>query len=396
MPSEWPEATRQFVEEEQERAYRLLGEGLGLGPNNPAGAYERLTGRPMPPQEASISKLREILGDSVPIDDDAWAQVDERAAALYRQYFALPLPTRYEDPSRYPSMAMTFDQVTWKYLQQGSLHDPLPLFATLPSGDPHARSLIDPLGGATVIFFEQGLFSYFYDFVKLVGWEAPPLSIEQLADDATMAQLPRRYTMPSQASQYFVATMGAYAGGSKSAGIPRPDHNILLTISLLSMMEQFVMAHEVAHIALGHLSTAPTKKQELLADTAAMAVVTAIARDNSMAWAVGYWACDLALVALNFLYRAIGVLAFGDRRLAWTNATHPDPLERRELLKALAGSEGPPDGVAAAGELIGMSEALFGRLWDLDSEGLRMAHNRGFRASPLWSRLIASTFETQG
>jgi hypothetical protein len=356
----WPPQVYEFVRSYQEREYNRLADRLGLA--SAKAAYERLSQRPMPPD-------------------------------LEQRYRTAGLPTPYEDPYLYQAMKKTFDLMRREADAQGPPALPRPFLATLVSGDVNARIALEEKTKTTVLFFERGLFSFFYDMAKLTAWASPPLSVAQLADDSALSNIPRKYTMPPQASAYFAASLYAYAvSGSPiatSSPIPEPSHNMPLAIVLLNHMERFVMAHELAHIRNDHLNKPPMPAQEFEADALGVSLVTALARANHGSWGIGYWASELALIAFNFLYRTIGLLMFGPAKLTWTSQTHPDPLSRRENLRGIwLNRQVPANGVAAARELCGMTEALFQRLWELGLTVLVTGYQRGDRTSLVWRKAL--------
>src|SRR5262249_20860367 len=149
--------------------------------------------------------------------------------------------------------------------------------ATLPSGDVNATIRLEPETAIPIIFFEHGLFQFLYDFARLMAWSAPPYSPEVLSDDSLLAKAPRKYTMPPEASQFFVASLNAYVvdGSPIVSGSPlqQPAHNMITSIVLLNQMERFVMAHELAHIKLGHLEKPPSVQQEYEADAVSLSLI---------------------------------------------------------------------------------------------------------------------------
>jgi hypothetical protein len=156
-------------------------------------------------------------------------------------------------------------------------------------------------------------------------------------------------------------------------------------------MERFVMAHELAHIRQQHINKPQTPDLEYEADALGVSLVTTLADIHHGSWAIGYWGCELAIVALHFLYRAIGLFTFGDDRLKWISKTHPDPLSRRENLRGIwLNKRSPEEGVAAAREVSGMMEALFTRLWELGMFVFLTEYQHGKRASPRWRKTAAS------
>jgi hypothetical protein len=357
-----PEAQR-LIRSEQERAYRNLALKLGLGAD-PQKAYERLSGTPL----------------------------------------ARTSHSPYEDPNRYQIMEMVLGSLQRAMAHSGaSPLDPAPAFATLPSGNVSAQVVIEPKTLTPVIFFEQGLFHFFFDFCHLIGWAVPPISERQLANDDALTDMVHRYTMPFQASESFVTSIGSYTfeGSPMVNGIrvPRPEHNMLVCRALLTLMERFVMAHEVAHIKFGHLLNSPGRNEEFQADAASLGLLTYMTGDG-VVWSLAYWACELALVALNLLYRAIELAEFGGKKVTWIDNSHPDPITRRDALRQIWLEPSVPGkrpgeqatGVSAARELCGMSDALVQRLWEFATVALALSHQHGARPSPMWRALIDNTF----
>ena len=348
-----PEAdrVRDFVASYQEREYRRLAGEMGLG-NDPRAAFEKLTGA----RDAS--------------------------------------PGDFEHPALRRAMLVTFDLMQRELDALDMQRLPSPWLATLASGDVNARIIEEARTRTKVMFFEHGLFRYFFDIAKLTAWVAPPLSVAQLGDDEALARLRPSHMMPPQATAYFAGTLFAYAASgtpmATASPIPEPAHNQKLAIVLLNHMERFVMAHEIAHLVRGHLDEEPAPRQEFEADASSLMLVTLLSEQRHGSWAIGYWASELALVAMNFLYRAVGLVEFGAVRLAWASKTHPDPLARREALRGIwLEPRMPPAGVLAARGVCGMTEALFQRLWEFAAAALVLEHQRGTRAAASWKNIAS-------
>lgn len=351
---------RRFVRDYQEKTYVRLADELGLP--SAKSAYEKIASRRMP------------------------ADLEMRSGSE-------PLPTPYEDPVMYRVMTKTFDVLNRENSALGAPALPHPFLATLASGDVHASTIVEPETKTSIVFFEHGLFSFFSDMADLMAWAAPPLTEAQLTDDAALAHVPRKYTMPLRASESFAATLGTYVvGGSPVAErlpIPEQTYNLGLAIRLLNHMLRFTMAHELAHLRERHYlnkSEAPALEYE--ADALAVSLVTTLADKNHGSWAIGYWGAELALVALHFLFKAIALFTFGPVRPTWISRTHPDPLKRRENLRGIwLNQRSPQAGVAAAREMSGMMEALFSKLWEISAGAVFLPeYEDGKRASPRWKK----------
>lgn len=358
----WPRPVRDFVASYQEREYRRLAVEMGLG-NDPRAAFEQLTtGR-------------------APFHFEKGHGMGEG-------------PAPFEHPDLHRAMVTTFEVLQGELDALGFVKLPTPYLATLATGDVNARVIEEAKTRTKVMFFEHGIFRFLFDIAKLTAWAAPPLSETQLSDDEALARLHPKYTMPLQASQYFAATLFAYAtSGSPMASatpIPEPQHNLNLSILLLNHMERFVMVHELAHLKRGHLEQAPTPAQEFEADANSLGVVTTLAQRYHGSWAIAYWASELVLVALNLLYRAVGLMAFGPCRLSWVSPTHPDPLARRDLLRGIwLEPHVPPAGVDAARGVCAMTEALFQSLWELSNWMLAIEYSKGARTAATWKNIVA-------
>ncbi len=357
--SQIPPEVQQLIQSEQERGYRNLALKLGLGAD-PQKAYERLTGTPVSLQSHSP----------------------------------------YEDPRRYQIMDVILGSVQRAIVSSGDPPlNPAPVYASLPTGNVHAQVSVEPKTGVPVMFMEQGLFRYFYDFCHLIGWAVPPLMPEHLADNQAIIEMARRYTMPQQASASFIQSMGSYTFNGSPLGtaghlVPRPEHNLPLCMVLLTLMERFVLAHEMAHIKLGHLAGKQSIDQEYAADAASLGLVLYMVPGEGVCWGIGFWACELALVALNLLYRSLGIGQFGGSKLSWIDSSHPDPLNRRERLRTIWLEDWlSKEGIEAARVLCGMSDALIQSLWEMASIELWWAHEKNqLRPSPMWRDMIEATF----
>ncbi len=401
-PHSWHPKAREYVEAQQERRYRKLAEELGLG-SDPRAAYARVSRRWMPREHVATEKWRGEFGIEPYFTREQWSQFDQRVAELYDRYASLEPPTPYEDPNRYRVMAMTFDPLLESLARKGELVSPRPLLATLASGNVNALIAEEPETGAPIIFFDHGLFQFFYDIALVTGWAVPPLSPRQLSDDLALARIPGRYTMPREASESFLDLVYAYAVDGTPTGrspLRQPTHNLFTSAMLLTQMERFVMAHELSHVRLGHLSN-PYKdesgawEQEFEADAAGMALVTERNSGSGRSWASEVWGCDVALTALHLLDLTLGVMAYGHQEFAWISKTHPDALSRRRRLRERATS--PTAGVpevarAAASGLWRMTDAVFQRLWEIAAPVLlALRQERSARPSPLWRERIAAT-----
>jgi hypothetical protein len=403
---QWPPETRKSVEARQEKHYRKLSDRLGLK-GNPAAAYRLLCKGPPPPQQFDPNKLRYTYGVAGALPQSLWPDFDKAVARQLDRLLPIEVPTHYEEPGLYMVLTTTLAQLQGALDRNGSSKSSRPLLATLASGEVNARISKDIDSNEVVIFFERGLFHYFFEFAVALGWGLPPLGIPQLINNAELNSIPSRATLPDEAFGIFTGVMYRYVvqgapWASEHGSVGPAGDNVILTMLLLSMMERFAMAHEISHARLGHLDNPRIDKagawnQEFAADRASLGLV--LDNDSGTSRAVLFWSCDLALTALHFLDRALATLAFRTARPpAWVCKTHPDALARRQRLRdALSREELGllTDETATAWRLCSMSDAILAKIWERTGS-LLLIGSQDATPSPMWRERIRSCFLPSG
>jgi hypothetical protein len=275
-----------------------------------------------------------------------------------------------------------------------------PAFASLPSGQPNAMVMIEPRTETPIIFFERGLFQYFYDFARVVAWGFPPLTNAHFQSTKSLASLPKRYTRPFESTGYFAALLHAYvvSGTPLMGQSPLPDPpNEELAILLVNYLEQFVLAHEFAHVTERHAMLQKKghalESLEFDADGIGLKTVSAVVRGEGHCWPLGPWAIDVALSALHLLDRAIIILTAGHTHVSWRGGTHPQPVVRREKLRESAIDAAPRRlDARVAKTLFSMTDAILGSLLEFSDAALMLSYHQGKRASPLWREHVQDHF----
>jgi hypothetical protein len=423
----WTAEARAFVQNKQEDEYRTLAAALGLG-LDPKQAYEKLSRPPLKDAAADLF-IKNALKAGIRLPDEERPQVKAGLDSVFQYYFSLKPPTSYESQNRYSSMVLTFDGLDRVLAKQGRSLKPVPLLASLPSGDINARIMFAPGTRVPILFFEQALFSFFSDFARVAGWAFPPISPNDLYNDEAIRRLPTRYTMPPEASEYFVSILYAYvvdgSTTSISSSLPPAPHNLFMSMGLLQEMEWFIMGHELAHLILGHLEGPRENsgeedrtgawRHEYAADLFSLDLMiemakerrfdgmTEVSKEEHRGWAFSFWACDLALTLFTCLYRAISLLEFGTPETEWISQTHPDPASRRACLRGevLQNRSSWRDSIrsrlglgTAAGTLCSMTDALLSRLFEMSVLAFFEAHQQKIHPSPIWENTIASSFKS--
>jgi hypothetical protein len=397
----WPEEVRRYVEYRQEVAYRQLGDRMGIA-GDPDIVRDRLLGGRRATAKEAPEKVRDQFGLKDQFTPQDWERVKQAIARQEAEPSLTPAPTRFEDERTYRLMNEIRVLIIERARKIGHQIDFPPFLATLPSGDVNARISVPPGSSQPVMFFEQGLVQFLLDFAALAVWVAPDLPKGDFGD-AVLAGLTPRHTMPPQASMHFQQSLMSYVvSGNPASGavvVPPPQHALFLFESLFMYMMMFVLLHELEHLRRGHLAAQDFSKdalyaREFEADLGAGALVTRLGA-SSGAWGLSFWACDLVLIAFNFLDRTLGFFSFGDRKLSWISQTHPEAIRRRQALHSGIGSGVPTQARAAGGNVAAMNQALFQRLWEiaLSQFGTFVPlQAAGKRPSPIWSERIERSF----
>jgi hypothetical protein len=392
----WPDAVREYVEYKQETAYRLLGDMTGKD-GDPEAVREMLIGKRVPSVKQTPEQVRDELKLAGKFSPEAWEKVKHQIKQVEAAPRTIPTPTRYEDPKTYKLMNEFRLIIMERAAKVGRPIDFPPFLASLPSGDVNARISVIPESEQPVLFFEQGLIQFLLDFAALASWVVPVLPPEDLSDK-TLATIPPHHTMRFEGSTYFASSLRSYVvDGNPAVGSvlvpPRPENAFLYEVLFMRMM-MFVFIHEFQHLRLGHLARKDTSKESLWkceyeADIAAATFIT----DIMGGWALSFWACDLVLIAFNFLDRALAVFEFGDNKISWISQTHPESISRRKALFDSVGAGVSRGSRAAGGNLFAMDQALFQRIWLIIAPGFVSAHLSGVRPSPMWSEKMARSMK---
>ena len=397
------EATgRAFIESTQERFYVRLAIARGWNPD-PLEAHARHTALGAP-KAISTDELKTALrGESISNAD--WQAFDDAVSKGFARYAEIPVQTAYEDPVFYPMISTIFERIYQDLDDKGFGVAHRPFIATLPSGHVNALSWPVPDTPLRAIFFEQGLFRYFHHIAIATAWAVPALPLTAFKDDGALLDIPTRHQIPGQASAIFTEVLASYglngAPPPGSGAVPNPEHNLVLAVAVLNYMEEFVLAHELAHIMnrdaerleRGDVSSLDAEHQ---ADRLAAHVVTSRAYRDTGAFAIAFAGCDLALTALHFLDLALATLNHGAQSFTWISKTHPDAISRRDFVRECLDDMLPNDAPAArdaAQTLSNITDVTLARMWRIAEPALLIAFEQGQRPSPIWRDHLRTSLE---
>jgi hypothetical protein len=389
--------TLNWIEGLQEAKYREAAVALGLD-GDPVAAWELLSGAPEGWDDPAGSELLARL--------PGWDQLSPEQLEMFDQQLAksrakdsVQLPTRYENIAHYRALDSVSRGIK-ELLRTKKVLDIDVRVATMPTGNVNAKRVIDPFDSMPVIFFEQGLAEFLLNVARAVAWAVPSLGPQELFDDTAVARI-RRHVIPLQASSLFVGVLTSYVvkgTPSQSTGgqVPPPPANHFLTVLVHLQMLRFVVGHEMGHVAARYADTDDGESiapwaEEFDADSFGAAVATELLIEENGTFAVALWATDLAMSCLAILDKAIAFVEFGGNA-AWVSESHPDWVSRRTRLRAIAAraeNRMVPASLLAVRTMLGMNDAILGKLWEFSLAGLAAARVEGLRPSPLWRPFIS-------
>ena len=179
-------------------------------------------------------------------------------SSLYQNFVSVlnkALPTRYEDPN---SLAI-LDPVVQQVETLGGGAVPLstrPRFGTLPAESLNARTILVPDSTLTLTVLNSQLFSFCYEYLKIglktVEFREEGKNLELDYSDQTFEHGARQdKQLFVRLSKFFEDTVNHRRIKSQELAGP---HEAPLLLPMVNAMEFFLVAHEYAHIALGHVS----------------------------------------------------------------------------------------------------------------------------------------------
>jgi hypothetical protein len=335
---------------------------------------------------------------------DASPEETERHIADAMAAYATELadsPSPYEDPSLYSTMKELFAGVS-KFGSTIGLSMDQPVELGSLSGRVNAMTLPVPGSEELLVIFETQLFTFTYLLAKILAQaetETVDPSVDQI--ESHLGQQPliaeRFYDllanylitgMPMLAKPYLLDGDMAVAGGL-----------------ICHAMRTFIMAHEYAHLALGHISAERTRQtkigsidlpqyayswhQEYIADEVGMYLAIRALTEQDYSFPTAYAAGDFFLTAMHLFTRSLFILAHGED-VDPPSDTHPPLYLRRARLRGWMGWMGktgtlqPLSSTRRAVRLGLTSQRIAELLWRNCPGVLLSLHQQGTRPSATW------------
>ncbi len=390
-PIIWTDLERNFISARQEHAYRVLADRSGLnGDVDAALARFRI---PAPTLDQIMARSRARKPSS--ITEDQEAAFFDLVETTYAAYYKQDARTKWESPLRLGAWELAYDKTVLPMQDAGFIKVPRPLMATMPCGSYNAQ--IWPLD-RTIMFFDEGLYLFLGDMVKIFQRACPKIPVETFFSDHALSQLPD-FPLPDESNAKLLADLlDAYIRtGTPQSGQRAPLGDADATFGgLFHNMLGFVLLHETGHEQLGHLDHKPCAEFEFQADHFALNALSGFTLGTQNSFGIGYWAGLLTLFAIEFLDRALWVEDRGQPmdKMQWIHDIYPSVRSRRQALVDNALAFENPHSRAAVHRITDVTSFVFGHLAagvehhlienrsTLDAPGL----------SPLWKAHLDASF----
>jgi hypothetical protein len=264
-----------------------------------------------------------------------------------RQRTAVPSP--YEDPF-VRSLLTDLVRAVQRVCRTSALRLPPGDFAfgVLPTSEVNAVVIRVPSGRGAVVAVDLGTFLFIHLMAKAISSFIPykGMKIGRPTFSLDRTEVDSRFQANESGRRRFLELVVAYLLFGSPFSAPQyfqRGYQDNIASLLRHTAEMFIVAHEYAHLILGHIKiqkNARTRllkknlrvidvsvhrwKQELLADNLALQIVVAHNQRGGLPLPLAYWGVDFFFSAIDIIDRASGI---GESR------THPSARIRRHLIR---------------------------------------------------------------
>jgi hypothetical protein len=377
----------------------------------------------LPDREESPSKIPKVLAHMRSVFDtlavDGRVTVDGKAIGFdeYVKYYDADLeaarracPTRFESPSWYGVLVSLMEAIDRAAQKMGVHIAHPPLFGTLHTGRVNGMSVAVPDSSVRLVLIDQGLFGFANLMAKAIassfpftGEDGGRMTFSTRPDDVVRSIVER----PEITARFLDALTAYVVRGHPQMAEPYAiPHAMRLADPLRHSMELFVVGHELAHVALGHLdgnavprAVADTVQadevetswqQEVAADSLAVMMTIHAMLDDGHDLSMSFWGADLFFGCIDVVERAVYLLTNGVDPGQQTSKTHPPAAMRRELIRAtLISAVDDPDVAKGPLKLARIVELALGGVWQRSVPVLARMHADGIRPKRWWTEELA-------
>jgi hypothetical protein len=399
----------------QERAYGELAEASGMG-WDPKAAFAAL--HVAPPKDASkaTSIVKDLVGPAGSTIDWKTMQLEtEKKTANYFQ----ESDSFFEDPTFIVPARQYLDQIlqipTWRDDYTLKLE---PFVASMPSLGFTSLTRAFPNEKQAVILVQHGVFMFLYQIASSVAaaipWDWFPRKKGWRSQFGTSMVMSGSALNVLRAREHLQSTLYAYV----TTGTSRPIEALRLSgfaqqwqVELFVSAAMFILAHEISHIALGHLTAKgggsqrnawnPETEVDLLlggsqndawereteADILGTYATLTAGLRSSVHPQVATLGCALAALAWQAVDVGVNYLEAGKLEMS-LRPSHPPGLRRANVIvNAISAGESISSGTDAGEDLHRKLRQAIQLIQDLVTEcvtGFDAARQSGARPSPVW------------
>lgn len=388
---------RRLVANWQERAYGELAVEFGLG-WQPRAAYDALNPPVTNDASDAIDFVGSMYGGSASTDWGAWKYEIERTVEPHIPGPSAPFESvSFVIPASY-YLSRVLDSSIWEPYRPF----PTPFVATLPTVGMNPLTRVFTNSAQAVIILQHGVLGYLMHVASVLAsalprdwfpWRPYPLLSSLLEPGGTLQVLRAQDHLRRVLLAYVVSGTPNGIQSQQQVGQTRENR-----MEIFQSATVFLLAHEVSHLALGHLDPSDTTGQEeawhreFLGDR--IGVLTTMALDRTGVHAeVAALGSVVALLATEALLSCVTYLSTGDLEVTGT-ATHPPPAARvAQLVNGVSADveRGEHQDIGNLTTRLGRVCDLLRGLVDTCLPALDDLRRAGTQPSPVWRLSPSST-----
>jgi hypothetical protein len=353
-------------------------------------------------QAIETESLR-IIGAYAPtLSDEEQRQLRANTLAYLSKRLELELPTRLEDPFAYSLMLHLLDEIE-DAARSLSKHVRRPIVGTIPTRHVNALAVLVPDCPDYLVIFDPEVFMFALLMSKCVVKALPfrGATSDSMTLSTTDRDVQQQVDGDPEVVERFRDVLLAYLltgePGNAQPYLPEEPYGTLAG-RLRQSMEIFIMGHEYAHIACGHLSRVKVMgatlagqsveeiewswDQEYEADALGLRLMLHALDKRGYDLAQSYWGADMFFSCLDVVEQAVSILRKG-YIVRTASPTHPPTSDRRHALRTLMRDLHRGDLAAIA--LAETLERTVMLLWERTKPRLLLLHQAGQKLAPSWS-----------
>lgn len=350
--------------------------------------------------------LRKVYLAEHPDGDEAGFQKLLEAYRAQTAAARAACPSPFENPDWYGLVTHLFERIarSAETMKMQLAHPPL--LGTLATGRVNGVAIALEGSATRIILLEQGLFGFANLMCKAVGASLVYTGTEegQLRFSLDPGAIRDKLAKDDAPIERFFDALTAYVvQGEPHRARPYapPPYAATVASNLRESMETFILGHEYAHVALGHLDgkhmlhavaagvdaeTVETNyDQEFQADLIGMMLtLQTLTREDNLDVALSYWGAHAFFGCIDIVERTVSLLATGEPA-TWRGDSHPPTRQRQQMLQlGLQSLVKPEEAAKGAIKLAEQIDEILAIYWVRCEGPLRRLHRDGVRPTAEW------------